>query len=194
MVLSTSFFAELSNANDVNVQLRNTRKRAFLISQTEEEKLEESKQAQSRMSALRGKQSEEGKLEESEKAQSRMSALRGKQSEEEKIEESEQAQSRMSAFRGKQSEEEKIEESKQAQSRMSALRGKHTMAERKEARTANSSKKRLARELFSPEQKESNADLVLSRKPFHGFERDINVARELFYAMGKTAIRSRRSF
>ena len=40
---------------------------------------------------------------------------------------------------------------------------------------------------MSPEQKQSKADLDSSIKPFHGFERDIHIARELFYAMGKTA-------
>jgi len=40
---------------------------------------------------------------------------------------------------------------------------------------------------MSPEQKQSKADLASSIKPFHGFGRDIHIARELFYAMGKTA-------
>ena len=70
---------------------------------------------------------------------------------------------------------------------MSALRGYQTPAQHKEATTANSTRKRLQRELFSPEQKQSKADLTSSIKPFHGFERDVNIARDLFYAMGKTA-------
>ena len=49
-----------------------------------------------------------------------------------------------SIVRGNQTEEEKDLASGQLRARMSELRGKHTMAERKEARTANSFKKRLA--------------------------------------------------
>jgi flagellar motor protein MotB len=139
-----------------------------------------------------------------------MSAHRNQYSEVEKEQATKQAQARMAAHRNQQSEEEKDQATEQAQARMAALRGNQTPAEQKEATslnskaratlrenlsadkkeeaaTANSSRKRLQRELFSPEQKQSKGDLASSIKPFHGFERDIHIALELFYAMGKAA-------
>ena len=122
-----------------------------------------------------------------EKSAARKRVFRSEQSEEEKQQATEQARARMAALRNLQSQEEKEQATVQAQARMAALRGNQTPAQQKEATTANSSRKRLQRELFSPEQKQSKADLASSIKPFHGFERDLHIARELLYAMGKTA-------
>ena len=80
-----------------------------------------------------------------------------------------------SRMRQKRSRESKTQEEKEQAtfsntSARSIARGNQTPAEQKkfEATTVNSSRKRLQRELLSPEQKQSKADLASSIKPFHG--------------------------
>ena len=93
----------------------------------------------------------------------------------------------MTPLRGNQTPAEQKEATSLNSKARATLRENLSEDKKEEAATVNSSRKRLQRELLSPEQKQSKADLASSIKPFHGFERDVNIARDLFYAMGKTA-------
>jgi hypothetical protein len=100
----------------------------------------------------------------------------------------------MAALRGNQTPAEQKEATSLNSKARATLRENLSEDKKEEAATANSSRKRLHRELFSPEQKESKADLASSIKPFHGFERDIHIALELFYAITSAALFTTNNF
>ena len=101
----------------------------------------------------------------------------------------------MSTLRNSQTEEEKELASEQLQAGMSALRSSLNEEEKILARKENSSRKRLAHDFLSPDEKKLRAEQDIQRKssmrdlanPFNGYERNISIARDLLYAMGKTS-------